>query len=222
MNTHDPRLRTPSANKCLAALSYMKSDLLKYYAYFIPNKGDTTYYLNYLEQGDKLYKEGKFDKPASLENEEWDNEFNFRYGYNSIIGTHGEMLSIIIRNSTNGDAVGWNDSHKKTDEVKGRDCVVYNPKWSKPYVSQVKLLSTKNGDIIFFRQYLKYDPKDVDRLTLVDIHSKIMYEMNYPLIKSLTENEHPSIKKTIEGYSISKQHLRDIPSLRFYRYELRE
>ena len=122
------------------------------------------------------------DTLESQRHKRWD-EFNVRYGKNSVKGFCKEVCVLVI----------WNESHKETkirlradgqnEQRSGVDAVMTNPKWANDYVVQIKTMyrdNVKNKKL--FRLYhdsLAYDPEVVKRIIFVDSAKMQIYHFNY-------------------------------------------
>lgn len=113
-----------------------------------------------------------------LENMQWDNRVNIRYGYKSIMGFSGEVLAVGLWNMYNQQTHLHLGDGNKTEELNGRDVFVTNPKWLKTFPVQVKAVRKLEKIYPHYKWFI-YSTSKLQRFVLADVVHKQALYVNY-------------------------------------------
>jgi len=158
-------------------------------------KDDRTHIKTYVNTalemaGSNLFHE---DNAETLSHMLWSEVGNFRYGWQSIKGFAGEVLTIGLWNRCDPKShyrtfFTLGDATQET-ETSGGDLVANNNGWDNSYPIQVKTVESLN-EVTLYESWLGYNTQDVQRFVIVD-----------PLRWQLIHLEYLQLLREVEDYS---------------------
>lgn len=156
---------------------------------------DRAYIRDYISVALEMAGNNQFDETNAdaLRGMPWSEVGNFRYGWWSIRGFTGEVLTAGIWNRAN-----WGSEYRtfftlgdatQETETSGGDLVANNNAWNNSYPIQVKTVESLN-EVKIHESWLNYNTQDVQRFVIVD-----------PVRQQMIHLEYLQLLREVEDYS---------------------